>query len=172
MQLRRVLPLSLVALLASAGCVSVGGPRDAEGPARGSVPPADAPELGRPGDASPAADPVGLPAGPLPLGRLPARAEADRDGADQDGAGRDGPARDGRPGHARPAAKAPRQAAEPRTKPAAPRRAHPPKTAAARPGRPARAPGPTLPRTDELCAAAEGSLPPSIVDLCIRQAGR
>ncbi|WP_327251189.1 hypothetical protein [Streptomyces sp. NBC_01244] len=167
MQLRRVLPLSLVALLASAGCVSVGGPRDAEVPARGSVPPADAPELGRPADASPAADPVGLAAKPLPLGELPARAEADRAEADQNGADRDG-----RPEHARPAAKAPRPAAERRSKPAAPRRAHPPKTAAARPDRPARAPVPPLPRTDELCAAAEGSLPPSIVDLCIRQAGR
>lgn len=169
MQLRRVLPLSLVALLASVGCVSVGGPRDAEVPARGSVPPADAPEFGGPADASPAADPVGLPAEALPLGELPARAEADLDLAD---AVRDGADRDGGPEHARPASKAPRPAAERRTKPAAPRRAHPPKTAAARPDRPARHPVPPLPRTDELCAAAEGSLPPSIVDLCIRQAGR
>lgn len=28
------------------------------------------------------------------------------------------------------------------------------------------------PAVDELCAAAEGSVPPSIVDLCLRQAGR
>lgn len=167
MQLRRVLPLSLVALLASAGCVSVGGPRVSDVPARGSVPPADAPELGRPADESPAADPHGLPAEPLPHGELPARAEAARAGAEHAGADRDG-------GHerSRPAAKAPGPAAERRAKPAAPRRAHPPKTAAARPVRPARNPVPPLPRTDELCAAAEGSLPPSIVDLCVRQAGR
>lgn len=157
MQLRRVLPLSLVALLASAGCVSVGGPQVSDVPARGAVPPADAPDLSRPPDASPAADPAGLPAEPLPLGELPARAGADRAGGHE---------------HARPAGKAPRPVAERRAKPAAPRRAHPPKTAAARPDRPARNPVPPLPRTDELCAAAEGSLPPSIVDLCIRQAGR
>ncbi|MCJ0875730.1 hypothetical protein [Streptomyces sp. AP-93] len=164
MQLRRVLPLSLVALLASAGCVSVGGPRDSDVPARGFVPPADAPELSPPPDASPAADPVGLPAEPLPLGELPARADAYADRADAD--------RDGGKAPSRPAAKAPRPAAERRAKPAAPRRAHPPKAAAARPDRPARNPVAPLPRTDELCAAAEGSLPPSIVDLCIRQAGR
>ncbi|MFJ7265257.1 hypothetical protein ACIQV3_01070 [Streptomyces sp. NPDC099050] len=160
MQLRRALPLSLVALLASAGCVSVGGPRDAAVPARDSVPPADAPDLGRPADASPTAGPVGLPAEPPPLGELPARAAAaDRADADPDG---------GREPSRRPV-KAPRPAAERRAKPPAPRRAHPPKTTAARPGRD---PVPPLPRTDELCAAAEGSLPPSIVDLCIRQAGR
>ncbi|MET9853322.1 hypothetical protein ABZY57_10295 [Streptomyces sp. NPDC006450] len=162
MQLRRALPLSLVALLASTGCVSVGGPRDSDLPARGSVPPADAPELSGPPDASPAADPVGIPAEPLPLGELPARADAY-----QQDTGRDG-ARE----RSRPAAKTPRPAAERRAKPAAPRRAHPPKAAAARPDRPARNPVASLPRTDELCAAAEGSLPPSIVDLCIRQAAR
>ncbi|WP_327308381.1 hypothetical protein OG730_37065 [Streptomyces sp. NBC_01298] len=162
MRLRRALPLSLVALLASAGCVSVGGPRDTGVPARDSVTPADAPELSRPVDASPTAGPAGLPAEPPPLGELPARAAADRTDADPDG-GRD-PSR-------RPA-KAPRPAAERRTKPTAPRHAHPPKTTAARPDRPARAPVPPFPRTDELCAAAEGSLPPSIVDLCIRQADR
>lgn len=157
MQLRRALPLSLAALLASTGCVSVGGPRDSDLPARGSVPPADAPELSRPPDASPAAGAAGLPAEPLPLGALPARADADREDPRE---------------RARPAAKAPRPAAERRAKPAAPRHAHPPKTAAARPDRPARNPVAPLPRTDELCAAAEGSLPPSIVDLCVRQAGR
>ncbi|MGW1773385.1 hypothetical protein [Streptomyces sp. NPDC002104] len=162
MQLRRALPLSLVALLASAGCVSVGGPRDAGLPERDSVTTADAPELSRPDDASPTAGPVALPAEPLPLGELPARAGAN--GADT--------GRDGGPEPSRRAAKAPRPAAERRAKPAAPRRAHPPKTTAARPDRPARNPVPPLPRPDELCAAAEGSLPPSIVDLCIRQAGR
>ncbi|MCX4776310.1 hypothetical protein [Streptomyces sp. NBC_01264] len=158
MQLRRALPLSLVALLASAGCVSVGGPRGADVPARDSVTPADAPELTGPADASPTAGPAGLPAQSLPLGELPAPAGADRDG--------------GGPAPSRRAAKAPRPAAERRAKPTAPRRAHPPKTPAARPERPARGPVPPLARTDELCAAAEGALPPSIVDLCIRQAGR
>ncbi|MFD6888583.1 hypothetical protein [Streptomyces sp. NPDC059957] len=162
MQLRRVLPLSLVALLASAGCVSVGGPQVSDVPARGSVPPADAPDLSGPPDASPAAGPAGLPAEPLPLGELPARPDADRADADR-GRGHE---------HPRPAAKAPLPVAERRAKPAVPRRAHPPKTAAARPDRPARKAVQRLPRTDELCAAAEGSLPPSIVDLCIRQAGR
>lgn len=170
MQLRRVLPLSLVALLASAGCVSVGGPQVSDVPARGSVPPADAPELSRPADASsagsssPEAGPAtGLPAEALPLGELPAQAGPDR--ADADRGGGHGPA----PRHA---AKAPRPAAERRAKPAAPRRAHPPEAAAARPDRPARNPVPPLPRTEELCTAAEGTLPPSIVDLCIRQSGR
>lgn len=162
MQLRRVLPLSLVALLASAGCVSVGGPQMSDVPARGPAPPAGAPDPSGPADASRAAGAIGLPAEPLPLGELPAGAGADHAGADRDD------------GHepARRAAKAPRPAAERRTKPAAPRRAHPPKKATARPDRPARNPVPPLPRTDELCAAAEGSLPPSIVDLCIRQGGR
>ncbi|MDD9376017.1 hypothetical protein M8Z33_04895 [Streptomyces sp. ZAF1911] len=65
MQLRRVLPLSLVALLASAGCVSVGGPGASDVPARGPVPPADAPDLSG-AAASPAAGAVGLPAEALP----------------------------------------------------------------------------------------------------------
>ncbi|MFE4258658.1 hypothetical protein [Streptomyces sp. NPDC056883] len=162
MQLRRVLPLSLVALLASAGCVSVGGPGVSDVPARDPVPPADAPDLSGPADASPAAGAVGLPAEALPLGALPAGAGADDDGADRAA------------GHApvRRAVEAPRPVAERRTKPAAPRRAHPPKKTAAHPDRPARNPVPPLPRTDELCAAADGALPPSIVDLCIRQAGR
>ncbi|MFD5144819.1 hypothetical protein [Streptomyces sp. NPDC058401] len=170
MQLRRVLPLSLVALLASAGCVSVGGPRVSDVPAPGPVPPAGAPDASG-ADASPAAGALGRPAEPLPLGALPAGGGPGRDGTE--GADVSGSAGRG-DGHeaARRAAKAPRPAAERRAKPSAPRRAHPPKSAAARPERPVRNPVPPLPRTDELCAAAEGSLPPSIVDLCIRQAGR
>lgn len=182
MQLRRVLPLSLVALLASAGCVSSGGPRVPDVPARGSVPPADAPELDHPQDASsavtsPAPDPLALPAElALPLVELPARPGTgrpdagydadDADGSDGSDAGRE---------PARRSAKAPRPAAERRAKPAAPRRAHPPEKASARPARPvrpARNSVPPAPRTDELCAAAEGSVPPSIVDLCIRQSAR
>ncbi|MFI5763041.1 hypothetical protein [Streptomyces sp. NPDC051563] len=174
MQLRRVLPLSLVALLASAGCVSVGGPGTSDAPARGPVPPAGAPDPSGPADASPATGALGLPAEALPLGDLPATDGRGQDATDgSGGSGAAGP--DGRvDGHeaARRAAKALRPAAERRAKAAAPRRAHPPKPAAARPERPVRHPVPPLPRTDELCAAAEGSLPPSIVDLCIRQAGR
>ncbi|WP_162689166.1 hypothetical protein [Streptomyces sp. ICC1] len=41
----------------------------------------------------------------------------------------------------------------------------PPQAPPARPGRPPARP----PRLDELCAAAEGTVPPSVVDLCIRQ---
>ncbi|MGW7438672.1 hypothetical protein [Streptomyces sp. NPDC054849] len=37
--------------------------------------------------------------------------------------------------------------------------------------RPRRRPAPP-PRPDELCAAAEGVVPPSVVDLCLRQYGR
>ncbi|WP_405495979.1 hypothetical protein [Streptomyces sp. NBC_00096] len=164
MQLRRVLPLSLVALLASAGCVSV-GPQASDVPARGSVPPADAPDgylpAGVPGAAKAAhpakgatgPEPHGLPAEPsppLPLGKLPATPG-------------DGP----EPG--RRAVGAPRPAAERHPKPAAPHRAHPLQKSPARPGRRS---GPAQPRVDELCAAAEGAVPPSIVDLCIRQSGR
>ncbi|MFZ3468450.1 hypothetical protein ACODT3_34970 [Streptomyces sp. 4.24] len=167
MQLRRVLPLSLAALLASAGCVSV-GPRVADVPARGSVPPVDAPDAPAPPGGTRPADAAapyghGLPREPLPLGTLPAApgAEDGQPGERADGDGGDGGALD----RGRRAAKAPRPAAERRAKPAAPRRAHPPQAQPARPGRPPARP----PRLDELCAAAEGTVPPSVVDLCIRQ---
>ncbi|MEV0411555.1 hypothetical protein AB0I68_12315 [Streptomyces sp. NPDC050448] len=145
MQLRRALPLSLVALLASTGCVSV-GPDAAPAPSRGSSTPLDAPDTP---DASPVAAAPGIPppfpeSRPLPLGRLPA------------------------PDPERPPAKAARPPAARTAKPSAPRRAHPPQPA---PPRIPRQPAP-LPRPDELCAAAEGAVPPSIVDLCIRQYGR
>ncbi|WP_371614473.1 hypothetical protein [Streptomyces sp. NBC_00454] len=170
MQLRRVLPLSLFALLASAGCVSV-GPQASDGPAHASVPPADAPDTAAADGSAEAGAPTGAagPAGPggpvnasdphgLPLGRLPAPT-APTAGA--------GPGASG-PDPARRSANAARKGAEHRSKPAAPRHPHPPKTAPARTGRqPAPPPG-----LDELCAAAEGSVPPSIVDLCLRQSGR
>ncbi|WP_030157888.1 hypothetical protein [Streptomyces sp. NRRL S-244] len=146
MQLRRALPLSLVALLASTGCVSV-GPDVAPAPARGTSAPADAQDTP---EAPPAPDlPPGPPESlPLPLGRLP------------------GPPADP-PGRAAPERPPAVRGAKP---PAAPRRAHPPKPA---PPRTPRQPAPPrLPRPDELCAAAEGAVPPSIVDLCIRQYGR
>ncbi|MEW2415441.1 hypothetical protein AB0953_17225 [Streptomyces sp. NPDC046866] len=58
-------------------------------------------------------------------------------------------------------------------KPAAsPRRAHAPKPS---PPRTKHRQGPVpapAPRMDELCGAAEGTVPPSIVDLCVREYGR
>ncbi|MFJ9943142.1 flagellar biosynthesis protein FlhF [Streptomyces erythrochromogenes] len=151
MQLRRALPLSLVALLASAGCVSV-GPQDPAGvpsPVRGSVPSADAPERA----ASPA----------LPLGELPAAVPP---GASPDTAR--GPAADPDPDRDRASVPfSPRE--RPRAKQAAPpRRARVPGAATAHPRRRPAAP----PRLDELCAAADGVVPPSIVDLCLRQYDR
>lgn len=159
MQLHRAVPLSLLALLASAGCVSVGP--DSPAPARGSVPPVDAPDAAEAADlpmapiAPGTPDPLPALSVPLPLGELP-----DRD-----------PGSDPEPNRDRPPAKALRTPAERHAKPAPPpRRVHPPKPA---PPRPPRLPAP-LPRMDELCGAAEGAgaVPPSIVDLCVRQYGR
>ncbi|MGW6781354.1 hypothetical protein [Streptomyces sp. NPDC054987] len=137
MQLRRALPLSLVALLASAGCVSV-APQDparaaAPSPVRESVPSADA-----------SAPPPARPA--LPLGELPAPAP---------------------PEQAPAAPAAPRERAHEKQA-APPRRTRVPGSATAHPRRRPKPP----PRLDELCAAADGVVPPSIVDLCLRQYGR
>ncbi|MGE7383915.1 hypothetical protein ACQKM2_00245 [Streptomyces sp. NPDC004126] len=153
MQLRRAaLPLSLLALLASAGCVSVGAESGGPGPARGSVPPADAPDAtdatGATG-ARHAHDPPQEP--PLPLGELP-EPEAAPEAGPEPAPRVPPPARRIRPPAQRPA------------KPVAPRRARP----AEQP--PLRVPPP--PRGEELCEAAEGTVPPSIVDLCVRQYGR
>ncbi|MFF8266941.1 hypothetical protein ACF059_06055 [Streptomyces sp. NPDC016562] len=145
MQLRRAVPLSLVVLLASAGCVRVGPQDQAPEPVRGPVPPVGAPEVPSP------------PA--LPLGKLPApagsgpesAAEADQD-QEPDGDRHRGPSRE-----------------RARAKPVAPpRRARVPGHASGRPHRRA-APAPPV---DDLCAAADGVVPPSIVDLCLRQYGR
>ncbi|WP_329388943.1 hypothetical protein OG625_34850 [Streptomyces sp. NBC_01351] len=145
MQLRRALPLSLslVALLASTGCVSVdpegagSGPGPGPGPAlaRGSVPPVAAPDV-----------PLSLPLGNLPSSPAP---EPDRD-----------PEPGPEPSPVR-ASKAPHP----------PRRGRTPGTTTAHPRRKP-VPPPSRPRTDELCAAADGAVPPSIVDLCLRQFGR
>ncbi|MEW1634090.1 hypothetical protein AB0469_08460 [Streptomyces sp. NPDC093801] len=138
---RAALPLSLLALLASAGCVSVGPEPGAPGPARGSAPPAGAPDPARPSAAPPDL--------PLPLGEVPEPSPApDPDPAPA------APERTVRPPAERPA------------KPAPPRRARPPK-----PAPPYRAVRP-LPRGEELCEAAEGTVPPAVVDLCVRQYGR
>ncbi|MCX5195143.1 hypothetical protein OOK31_14745 [Streptomyces sp. NBC_00249] len=152
MQLRRAaLPLSLLALLASAGCVSVGPESGVPGPARGSVPPLDAPDVPDPEEPSDGRRPAGaLPELPLPLGEVP--------GAES----RPEP----RPTAVEPAGKA-RPPAERRTKPAAPRRVRLP----APPRNPRKA-VPRPPGAQELCAAAEGTVPPSVVDLCLRQFGR
>ncbi|WP_158717774.1 hypothetical protein [Streptomyces sp. NRRL F-2664] len=147
MQLRRALPLSLVALLASAGCVSV-GPRDpapspspSPAPVRGSVPSADLPaHAALPLSALPPA----APPGPAPDQDRKAAADPDR---------APGSAAPRRRSHAKQAAP-PRRTRQPGTATAHPRRRPPP------------------PRMDELCAAADGVVPPSIVDLCVRQYGR
>ncbi|MEU9161846.1 hypothetical protein AB0D29_16440 [Streptomyces sp. NPDC048424] len=144
MQLRRAVPLSLVALLASAGCVSVAPQDSAPVPVRGSVPPANAPEL-----------PTPLA---LPLGELPATPETD-------------PHPDPEPAAERGRAPEPEPSRErARAKTVPPRRTRVPGPATAHP-HPRRRPAPA-PRMDELCAAADGVVPPSIVDLCLRQYGR
>ncbi|MER6517627.1 hypothetical protein ACFWHQ_30785 [Streptomyces sp. NPDC060334] len=160
MQLRRAaLPLSVLALLATAGCVSVGPEPSPPGPGRGSVPPADAPDAAadRGAPDTPPAPPLS-PA--LPLGPLPDRTD-DEPARDAD------TAPDADPGNA-PARAARPPAAAPHARPATPRRAGPPK--AASPHVPRRS-APRVPRGDELCAAAEGTVPPSIVDLCVGQYG-
>ncbi|WP_328924187.1 hypothetical protein OG429_05750 [Streptomyces sp. NBC_00190] len=141
MQLRRAVPLSLLALLASAGCVSVGPQQSVPVPPRGSVPPADAPDA--------------LPPVPLPLGELPAAAAG---GTGPRPVPAPDPAPDPAPPAARPRAKASRPSAgrQHAAKPTVPH--------------PRRGPVPP-PHVDELCAAAEGAVPPSIVDLCLRQYG-
>ncbi|MFD7558099.1 hypothetical protein [Streptomyces sp. NPDC059533] len=129
MQLRRAVPLSLVALLAGAGCVSVSPEASVPPPARGSVPPVNAPDV-----------PLSLPLGELPASPAP---EPDPEPS---------PARSGKAQVKPRRARTPGPAtARPRRKPVPP--AHPP-------------------RPEELCAAAEGSVPASIVDLCLRQYGR
>ncbi|MFD7259797.1 hypothetical protein [Streptomyces sp. NPDC059874] len=141
MQLRRAvplpLPLSLVALLASAGCVTVGpeglDPGSVPAPAHGSVPPAVAPDV-----------PLSLPLGKLPVSRAP-EPEPEPDPEPS-------------PARSRKAPLPPRRARTPGPAPAHPRRKP--------------VPPPHPPRVDELCAAAEGAVPPSIVDLCLRQYGR
>lgn len=157
MQLRRAaLPLSVLALLATAGCVSVGPESPLPNPGRGPVP-ADVPDAAADRDASdtPPAPPLSHA---LPLGPLPSRTDEPVRDADT--------APDADPGH-EPARTAHPPAA-PSARPAAPRRAGPPK--AASPHVPRRS-VPRAPRGDELCAAAEGAVPPSIVDLCVRQYG-
>ncbi|MFF4392905.1 MULTISPECIES: hypothetical protein [unclassified Streptomyces] len=149
MQLRRAVPLSLVVLLASTGCVSV-GPRDpAPASVRGSVPTAEAPEV---------PTPLALPLGALPEAGAPAPDAARDPGADANPG--QAPKSDPEP--------APEPSRERAAKAAPPRRKRAPGPATAHPRR---RPAPP-PRLDQLCAAAEGAVPPSIVDLCLRQYGR
>ncbi len=165
MQLRRSVPLSLLALLASAGCVCVGPQEPA--PARGPGRPVGTPDAPPPGPASPPL-PLGTRPLPLPLGTLPAPATGRGvQAAPGSAAGGDpGVRRTAPPRSSGAAERAPsRRSAKPGTPP---RRVRSPKPATAHPPR-----HPGLPsRTDALCAAAEGAVPPSIVDLCLRQYGR
>ncbi|MEU8460936.1 hypothetical protein [Streptomyces sp. NPDC029003] len=158
MQLRRAaLPLSLLALLASAGCVSVGPESGGPGPARGSVPPLDAPDAPDASDApgAPPGQRAAAPPAPLPLGELP-------DPEPPSGAPDPDPA----------AARKARPPGERAGKPAVPRRARPLGPAPPHTPHAPRPAGPRPLRGEELCAAAEGALPPSVVDLCVRQYGR
>ncbi|GHB53243.1 hypothetical protein GCM10010347_24060 [Streptomyces cirratus] len=147
MQSRRAaLPLSLLALLASAGCVSVGPGEPAAGPAR-ALPPVGAPDA-----------PVAVPSSrPLPLSPLPEPTP------EPDSAPDPGPAAD-RQSKEKPRARPARRGGERAAKPAAPRRVRPPAAA--------RKPLPHGPGGEEVCAAAQGVVPPSVVDLCVRQYGR
>lgn len=140
MQLRRAVPLSLVALLASAGCVSVGPQDTLPDPVRGAIPPAEAPDV-----------PAPLA---LPLGQLPTSAP-------QDAAPDRKPDRIPDPHPEPPVVRTPGKTAAPprRTRAQGPASTHP-----------RRRPAPA-PRMDAMCAAAEGVVPPSIVDLCLRQYG-
>ncbi|MET7532221.1 hypothetical protein [Streptomyces goshikiensis] len=106
-----------------------------------------------PGDAGPLPA-LSVPL-PLPLGDLPGAGPESGPGAEPD--------------PSRPLAKGARPPSERRAKPAVPpRRVRPAKPTAPRVPRPQG----RLPRADELCAAAEGTAPPSIVDLCVRQYGQ
>ncbi|MER5731981.1 hypothetical protein ABT084_27235 [Streptomyces sp. NPDC002138] len=143
MQLRRAVPLSLVVLLAGTGCASVGDASPDPGPPRPAPAPATAPA------SAPAEDPV------LPLGRV---------------AGPSGPAIV----EPDPAPTPRHSPGERAMQPSAPRRTTPRKPAPAHPRRyvapaPARLPGQA--EMDELCAAAEGSVPPSVLDLCVGRYG-
>ncbi|MFE5807868.1 hypothetical protein [Streptomyces sp. NPDC056491] len=142
MQLRRAVPLSLVVLLASTGCVSV-GPQNADpAPVRGSVPHAEASEV-------PA--PPALPLGALPQAETPSAKPAPGTKPPPKSAPEREPSRERAPAKAAPL----------------PRRKRLPGPATAHPRR---RPAPP-PRLDQLCAVAQGAVPPSIVDLCLRQYG-
>ncbi|MFF1556507.1 hypothetical protein [Streptomyces sp. NPDC058279] len=152
MQFRRAaLPLSLLALLAGTGCVSVGPGEPAGDPVRASRTPVGAPDAP---PAAPSSRPVPLP---LPLSRLPdAGPEPVPDAAA-------GPGADPEP-RGTPGVRRPRRGGERAAKPAGPRRVRPPALP--------RGAVPRGQRGEEPCAAAEGVVPPSVVDLCVRQYGR
>ncbi|MFF3014268.1 hypothetical protein [Streptomyces sp. NPDC057939] len=165
MQLRRAaLPLSLLALLASAGCVSVGPESGAAGPVRGSTPPLgrqDAPEGRRADDGPPESLPLSPLPDPEPDPPHPGAGSDDRPQGELRDDVRDAPAAAPRTRKADPPARR-------HAKPTAPRRVRPAQPTPPRVPRPA---APRLPRGEELCAAAEGTVPPSVVDLCVRQYG-
>ncbi|MET3986939.1 hypothetical protein [Streptomyces sp. PvR034] len=191
MQLRRAVPLSLVVLLAGTGCSSVGDGAQAPPSSRPAAPSADAsapPRGGRTGSS-----PSGAPTGPLFLVPGPAWNVRRSPGTHTDtrghtGTGTEGPA----PSPATPTPGADlgaepgsepgsgagsgeeRRAGERAMRPSAPRRTSPRKTAPSHPRRyaappPARVSGQQ--EMDDLCSAADGTLPPSVVDLCVGRFG-
>ncbi|MGW7454775.1 hypothetical protein [Streptomyces sp. NPDC054787] len=155
MQLRRALPLTLATLVLTTGCVTVH--------------PAATPQGARPAPAAARAEPPQPPPGALPLGPLPMSAEqapaAPGAGPDTEPHG----APDAVPASAfrRPAAaQQPHQPHRPRrTKPA--RAAQPAAPAAKRAAVAKPRPAPQRPYDmASLCAAARGTVSPSIVALC------
>ncbi|MFG2295946.1 hypothetical protein [Streptomyces sp. NPDC048603] len=164
MQLRRAarLTLSLAVLLASAGCVSAGPRGVPPAGAVTAVPPGGAPEPG-PSAAPPA----------LPLDRLP-----EPDGGQQERHGRQGQSEPGHPEDPQPPRAGTRPAppgagARRPARPAAPRKAHPRPPAGAHRHLPVPGAGAGQPYgMEDVCGAAEGTVPPSVVDLCVGQYGR
>ncbi|MFD7030309.1 hypothetical protein ACFWAR_19940 [Streptomyces sp. NPDC059917] len=190
MQLRRAVPLSLVVLLAGTGCSSVGDGDGAQAPSssRPAAPSADASAPARGGRTG--SSPSGAPPGPLFVVPDPAPNVRSAPGAHtatrgHTGTGADGPA----PPSASPTPGADladlgsgsgsgsgeeRRAGERAMQPSAPRRTSPRKPAPSHPRRyaappPARVSGQQ--EMDDLCSAADGTLPPSVVDLCVGRFG-
>ncbi|MET9700462.1 hypothetical protein ABZY31_26585 [Streptomyces sp. NPDC006529] len=156
MQLRRAVPLSLAVLLAGTGCVS-GGTGGAPQPAPSRTAETPAPPSGGITPPARAGEPTGAlfgETGPAPTVRHSPGTDA---GVGPDASG----------------PTPPRRAAERAGKPSAPRRTSPHKPAPSHPRRhaappPARVPGQQ--DMDDLCSvaeAAEGTVPPSVMDLCV-----
>ncbi|MFI5986048.1 hypothetical protein ACIBEA_34970 [Streptomyces sp. NPDC051555] len=195
MQLRRAVPLSLVVLLAGTGCSSVGDGDGAQAPSssRPAAPAADAsapPHGGRTGSS-----PSGAPPGPLFVVPDPAPNVRRSPGAHADtrghtGTGTDGPAlspatptpgadlgsgsESGSESESGSGSGEERRAGERAMQPSAPRRTSPRKPAPSHQRRyaappPARVSGQQ--EMDDLCSAADGTLPPSVVDLCVGRFG-
>ncbi|CAL9364748.1 hypothetical protein SUDANB120_00738 [Streptomyces sp. enrichment culture] len=166
MQLRRALPLSLAALLAGTGCTAAGP----EPPPRGPVPPRTS--VPSPTEREAARE---APRGPSPTASPPPPPRtAPAGGAEQPPSEYADPPLRGEEAAVRPTARA--------SAPAVPRRVQPPRPRPVRqPRRHNAVPSPEgaepsgpeafLPYGDDPCAAAEGAVPPSVMDLCVRQYG-